>query len=218
MPITVEDFSKFAPQAVAPKAIVAGLAPHMERREITTKRRIRHFLAHLSVESQGFTRLEENLNYSAQRLTQVWPKRFPNVAAAQPYARNPRALANKVYNGRYGNTGPNDGWLYRGGGWIQLTFLGNYRAASEWTGLDLVAHPELARTVENAGKIACDFWHREGLNAIVDEDADEIAVRKWADLMSNEEDDLRQGTREINGGQNGLDHRRLALRSAAAIW
>jgi predicted chitinase len=29
----------------------------------------------------------ENLNYTAVRMTQVWPSRFPSVAAAQPYGR-----------------------------------------------------------------------------------------------------------------------------------
>ncbi|MCY1745057.1 hypothetical protein [Ensifer sp. SL37] len=50
----------------------------------------------------------ENLYYSAERLTQVWPSRFPTIASAKPFARNPRKLANKVYGGRMGNTAPDD--------------------------------------------------------------------------------------------------------------
>lgn len=69
--------------------------------------------------------IEENLNYSAKRLTQVWPKRFPSIAAAQPYANNPPALANKVYGGRLGNA-LNEGWLFRGRGLIQITGRENY--------------------------------------------------------------------------------------------
>ena len=34
--------------------------------------------------------VSENLNYSAQRLTQVWPNRFPTLSAAMPYANNPQ--------------------------------------------------------------------------------------------------------------------------------
>jgi len=218
MLLKYEDFAKFAPKAISPVLIVGSLNDHLARCGILTSRELRHFMAHMHVESAGFTVLEENLNYSAQRLTQVWPKRFPTTAAAAPYARNPRALANKVYGGRMGNTGPNDGWLYRGGAWTQLTGKNNYVAASKWTGLDLVKNPELARTIKVASQISCDFWRANGLNAIVAVDSDERIVTKLADLMANEEDDLIQGTKRINGGTNGLSHRRDALKIAAQIW
>lgn len=87
--------------------------------------------------------VEENLNYSAKRLVQVWPKRFPTVAAATLYANNGIALANKVYGGRMGNTAPNDGWLYRGRGLVQITGKDNYARASKALGIDFVAAPDL---------------------------------------------------------------------------
>ncbi len=70
--------------------------------------------------------VSENLNYSAKRLTEVWLSRFPTLAAAAPYANNPQRLANKVYGGRLGNTGPDDGWIYRGRGLAQITGKTNY--------------------------------------------------------------------------------------------
>jgi putative chitinase len=39
--------------------------------------------------------------YTAGRMMQVWPSRFPAMAMAAPYAGNPRALASKVYNGAW---------------------------------------------------------------------------------------------------------------------
>lgn len=191
----------------------------MARCEINTARRIRHFMAHLFVESQGFTRLDENLNYSVARLQQVWPSRFPTPASAAPYARNPRALAQKVYGGRMGNTAPLDGYIYRGGGWLMLTGKLNYREASQWTGLDLVRHPEMARTPAIASQIACDFWRTRGLNAVVDKDPDEKVFQRLSTaILVNEEDDLEEGTRIINGGVNGLEPRRNALIRASVTW
>ena len=79
------------------------------------------FLAQILHESAMLERLEEGLSYSAERLCAVWPGRFPTIAAAQPYARNPDALANKAYGGRLGNTQPGDGWRFRSRGLMQVT-------------------------------------------------------------------------------------------------
>ena len=89
---------------------------------------------------------EESLNYTtAARIRAVWPSRFSSEAAARPYVRNPRALANKVYNGRMGNReGTDDGWTYRGRGQVHLTGRDNYRKASVATGVDLVNNPDRA--------------------------------------------------------------------------
>ncbi|MFK0273101.1 hypothetical protein ACIQUG_05465 [Ensifer sp. NPDC090286] len=84
-------------------------------------------LAEAHHETGGAMRpVEENLNYSARRLTQVWPARFPTLASAEPYAGNPRKLANRVYGGRLGNVEDDDGWVFRGRGLAQITGRANY--------------------------------------------------------------------------------------------
>jgi len=94
--------------------------------------------------------VEENLNYSAKRLTQVWPGRFPTLASAQPFANSPQKLANKVYGGRMGNAGPNDGWLFRGRGLPQITGRDNYRRAG------IEGNPDKALEMETAVRILFD--------------------------------------------------------------
>jgi len=94
--------------------------------------------------------LEENLNYSAKRLTQVWPSRFPTLAAAVGFANNPRKLANKVYGGRLGNVAEGDGWLYRGRGLAQITGKTNYAK------FGLSGAPDKAREMGTAVRILFD--------------------------------------------------------------
>lgn len=91
----------------------------------------------------------ENLSYSAGRLRQVWPNRFPTLTAASRYARQPRALANKVYNGRMGNrVSSDDGWLYRGNGLGQITGRDNHQKWGDRLGVDLIGNPQLLEDLQ----------------------------------------------------------------------
>jgi putative chitinase len=200
--------------AVAPKLEAAA-----RRFGIDTPREVRHWLAHLHVESQGFTRLVENLNYTAKRLTQVWPSRFPTLASAAPYANNPRALANKVYGRRGGNIRPDDGWLFRGSGPGQITFRGNFAAAGRGLGVDLVGRPELMRTWATGSMAAAWFWESKGLNRIVAKDDDErIRATLELTISENEFDDVRDARVIYNGGLHGFDEVKRQLLRAATIW
>lgn len=95
---------------------------------ISTTDIFEEFIANLAEECGEFTHFEENLSYSAKRMTEVWPHRFPSVDVAKDYVHNPQALANRAYGARkdLGNVQPNDGWNFRGGGPIQLTGRYNY--------------------------------------------------------------------------------------------
>jgi putative chitinase len=111
---------------------------------VTSNLLIAHVMAQISHECGAGHDVVENLSYSAARMTQVWPGRFPTVASAKPYANNPRALANKVYNGRMGNAaGSDDGWNFRGRGGSQTTGREGYERVKKQTGLDVVAHPDI---------------------------------------------------------------------------
>ncbi|WP_342239253.1 glycoside hydrolase family 19 protein [Inquilinus sp. OTU3971] len=166
-----------------------------------TTNRLQFFLAQIGHESGGLTVVEENLNYSAQRLTQVWPSRFPTLGSAQPFANNPQALANKVYANRMGNGTPDsgDGWNYRGRGYIQITGRDGYRNVGAAIGIDLVNNPDLAATPADALPVACGFWKWKSINAACDEG------------------DFVKVTRLINGGTVGLADREAWLAKVRAV-
>lgn len=72
--------------------------------------------------------VEENLNYSAKRLLEVFPKYFQSAEEAAAYAGKPERIANRVYANRLGNGDEKsgDGWRYRGRGLVQITGKANY--------------------------------------------------------------------------------------------
>lgn len=171
----------------------------MARFEINTSSRMAAFLAQVAHESGETKILTENLNYSALRLTQVWPGRFPTLAAAQPYAKNPEKLANHVYAGRggNGNEASGDGWCYRGRGLFQLTTKDNYRLAATALHLPLVEMPETVATPAVAALTAAHFWSRLGLNVLADHQPGD-----------NEDKDFEKISVRINGGKVGLAERK----------
>ncbi|WP_089938237.1 hypothetical protein [Candidatus Entotheonella palauensis] len=98
----------------------------LEQYHITTHARISHFMAQMAHESQGFTRLTENLDYSWKILLKLFKTYVKNEAQAKTLHRRPAKIANLVYGDRLGNRGGNDGWRYRGAGFIQLTGRDNW--------------------------------------------------------------------------------------------
>lgn len=88
-----------------------------------------HLLGQCHHESGGFRIMEENMNYSASRLLQIFPKYF-STAEAQSYGGKPQAIANRVYANRMGNGSESsgDGWRHRGLGPLQLTGKSNQEA------------------------------------------------------------------------------------------
>ena len=170
----------------------------MERFEITTPYRAAAFLAQVAHESAEFSRLTENLSYTAARLCAVWPNRFPTLQAAQPYERNPELLANYVYARRLGNgdAASGDGWRFRGRGLIQLTGRGNYRSCGVALALALESEPERLESPVGAALAAAQFWQSRGLNHLADDQNDD-----------NDDEDFVKITKIINGGTAGLKSR-----------
>jgi putative chitinase len=159
------------------------------------------FIGQCGHESGNFKILEENLNYSAERLMKIWPKRFPTLESAQPYHRNPRKIANKVYANRMGNRdeASDDGWRFRGSGWVQLTGHDNFYHFSKAVGVDVVMKPDLVRTPEYAALSAGWFWATHKCNEVA-------LLGEWGRL-----------TKIINGGTIGLQDRIKHTNEALAV-
>ena len=155
-------------------------------------KRMAAFLAQVAHESGGFNAVQENLNYSAQGLRKTWPKRFPTLAIAQQYARNPQKIANKVYANRMGNgsEASGDGWKFRGRGLIQLTGKDNYTRFAKSIGMTLDEAVKYLETPEGAVASAGWFWDANKLNIYADKG------------------DFTGLTRRINGGTIGLADRK----------
>lgn len=187
---------------------------------IITKNRIAAFISQCSVESNGFTALSENLNYSAAGLANTWPTRYaakhlttrkyikdasgkylPNKKAAL-LAHKPISIANNCYANRMGNGTEvsGDGWKFRGRGLKQLTGKDNYTMLSKVTGIDFVTNPDLLLEPGYAILSACVFWQANKLGPIADTGNVEVL------------------TKAINGGTNGLEKRKtLYLRAIIAL-
>ena len=173
-----------------------------------TPLRVAHFIAQVLHESDGLANQIESLNYSAQRLPQVWPSRFKPTGPLDPadFAHNPQKLGNEVYGGRMGNTGPNDGFTYRGRGLLQLTGKDSYQEATTTlraqnpAAPDFVATPDAVFSAEWCLAVAASEWASKGCNALADQD------------------DIRKVTRAINGALIGLSDRTERLRLTKAVW
>ena len=156
------------------------------------------FLGQILHESHGLSQFCENLNYSPERLCQVWPTRFRTLADARPYARNPEALANRVYGGRMGNVEPGDGWRFRGRAPIQITGRDNYAMVGDLMGQDLTVMPELLEQPRFALE-ACILW--------------------WEDRIPDSAlGDPEKVTKRVNGGLIGLaDREQLTALAGEAL-
>jgi putative chitinase len=170
-----------------------AMVEYLPKFDIITPARVAGFVAQCQHESADFTALQENLNYGAKGLMNIFKKYYPDEALAKSHERKPELIANRVYSSRMGN-GPEasgDGWKYRGRGILQLTGRSNYTQCSrDLFGDDTLANdPDLLRTPEYAILSACWFWHKNGLNSICDK-GDIVLLSK-----------------KINGGTIGLEDR-----------
>ncbi len=180
--------------------IQEGIKAGMDHDELS------QFIANLEHECAGFTRFEENLNWRAERLLEVFgPKEradgtktkgrngLTTLSDASRICKGGKAaIAEAIYGGDWGkkhlgNLFPGDGFKYAGKGPIQLTGRSNFTIYANLTGIDLVNKPELILDPKVGSKVAVAFWIRSGASAAA-------RIKKYKDARIR-----------VNGGTLGYD-------------
>lgn len=160
-----------------------------------TPERAAHFFAQTAHETGEFKLFTENLNYSADGLKKIFGKYFPDKLN-ESYAKQPEKIANRVYGNRMGNGDENsgDGFKFRGRGALQTTGKNNYLALSNHLKKpEIMTNPDLVAT-DYAFESAMFFFESNKLWSICDKGVND--------------DTILTLTKRINGGTNGLDHRK----------
>lgn len=155
---------------------------------ITSMLQKSHFLGQMAQESQNYSRVVENMNYSAKRMAEVWPSRYataetrrlpekqrmPTEKAIKLAKEGARAIANDVYANRMGNFGPasGDGWRYRGQGYKMITGANNTRAYSMDTYGDdrVLKDPTMLQRLPDSVYSGGWFWVKNNAGVYADDD------------------------------------------------
>jgi putative chitinase len=192
-PVTAPNLNLAGLAGKIPDAVLAQIPAAAAEFNITSNLRLAHVLAQCALESMNFTAVVENLNYSAQRLLQVFPKYFKNVDV-NAYARNPQKIGSRVYANRMGNgdEASGDGYKFRGRGYIQLTGKNNYTSFSQFVGEDCIANPDQVATKYPLASAAF-FFNSNNIWAICDQGSSDATVTSV--------------TKRVNGGTHGLAER-----------
>lgn len=190
--ITTDFVQAVMPNCKDPEGWATILAQVLPGYGFDTPERLAAFVSQTAHESMDYNALVENLNYGAKGLLTTFRKYFTPELANQ-YARNPQAIASRVYANRMGNGDEEsgEGWKFRGRGILQVTGRNNYYQCSQFVFGDdrLLDAPELLEYKEYALISAIWYWTRNNLNTIADTG------------------DLELLTRRINGGLNGYEDR-----------
>jgi predicted chitinase len=211
--ITKEELRRWSPKA-RPEyvdALLAGEALLREYGVLDSKLTLTHFMAQVGGETNGLTILREDMNYkSVSRVRAVWPartRRLSDTWIAQNLINNPPRIASWAYGGRMGNEPwpSQDGYDYRGGGWIQTT--GRYAVEKYCRKLGIKPHPGILDDFEVTLRFACFEWKEAGC----------IPYACANDILSISKI-INTGSAKSGVKPNGMPERRLWFRKAWAIW
>ena len=136
---------------------------------ITNPYTIAAMLATIERESNFQPQTEKSYkNTSAYRIKTIFKSRLGQYSDAyiDNLKKNDVEFFEAVYGGRYGNAKYGDGYTYRGRGFNQITFKGNYEDVGNKIGVDLVNNPDKLNEISTATKALVYFWENAYKNAL----------------------------------------------------
>ena len=168
--------------------------------DVNTPFRVAAFLANTAHETGNYTILEENLNYSKDRLLKIFKKYF-NEANVDKYANKKILIVSRVYANRMGNGSEEsqEGYIYRGKGLIQITGKDNTTALSKAINKSLSETSKYLLTKEGALVGSLYYWKTNNINRL-------------ADL-----NDIAKVRKAVNGGAIGIEDTTLRYNKALKL-
>lgn len=171
---------------------------------VNTKLRLCHFLAQVREEvGPIFKPTLENLNYKADRLIDIFSKRFDmngnkqldefEINLIKSVVGYPEQIASIVYANRLGNgdIGSGDGWKFRGAGCLQITGRSNFEEVQKRiskyapaSGIDIVSNPECIGTLKGSILAGLGFWMWKDLYKIADLGSEDKIVDKVTSIIN----------------------------------
>lgn len=148
-------------------------------------------LATIRIEcNRSYKPMLENLNYSAGRLLEIFPKYFNSLTAYQ-YANKPEKIANRVYANRMGNgdEASGDGWKHRGAGWLMWTGKENQ--------IKYGISPENYQDLEHNGNALAQYFKDRGMLSLV------ASLKDYTPGSVAWTNTLKAIRIKVNGGLNG---------------
>lgn len=209
--LTRDAWKKFASgcPAAYTEALFGNLDLLTEHGILANELRWCHFGGTVYAETGNFKYLRESLYYTTLgALRKAWPSRFGSMSDSQAktFLRNPRALANKTYNGRMGNRpGSSDGYDFRGGGWIQTT--GRSAVEAYCKKLGITPGPNTLDDPVITLQFAVLEWTEKKCNELADQN-ELVKIAKAINV----------GSADSNVVPNGLDNRREGFARAWKLW
>jgi putative chitinase len=151
----LQNFQKQYNLPISKKLDKQTLEKIQEVLKITNINNLAHFIGQVHHETGGFNSGRESLNYSVNALLSTFGRHRISESDARRFGRtseksaNQQEIANIIYGGDWGrknlgNTQPNDGWLFRGNGSIQLTGRSNHQAfANSVNDQSIMTNPDI---------------------------------------------------------------------------